>query len=313
MCKILVVSYTSEEGTGWEISSLDVESVFEFENVAAQVGGSLTTAELLDAFGGATLTMCVGDMSEVIPMAYGINPPTCSYFFCESGGVGYAKYALDSKGYFLKRVGGNYATKCLNGLLRPGDLVMNTPLDDYPLMFGRVLEVHPEGSPDAYDESDNDYDTVHVEFDINGISEVNRAEIEAVFGGLYGEPRPIEELGLDDVIEAPDCLLCVNDITEQKLTMLKYTQSAAAAVAFDYAYNRKRYLLVTTAERNTEVTEYPTLEIAQAAMRKELDDAIPGYADEESGYCEGEDYELCEDSAWANAGSANFDWNIVEI
>jgi len=124
-------------------------------------------------------------------------------------------------------------TQCLNGTLKVGDLVMNTVLDDYPTMFGRVLAIHPYGSEEAMDEADNETDNVHVEFNIDDLSESYIAEICEAFSDLYDEEKTLEDIAIDDVIEAPDTLLCINNISDMQRARLLISQSAAESVAFE--------------------------------------------------------------------------------
>ena len=124
-------------------------------------------------------------------------------------------------------------TQCLNGTLKVGDLVMNTVLDDYPIMFGKVLAINLKGSEEAMDEADNDTDNVHVEFLIDDLAENYIAEICEEFSDLYGCAKLVEDLAIDDVIESPDVLICINDISDMQRARLLISQSAAESVAFE--------------------------------------------------------------------------------
>ncbi len=58
----------------------------------------------------------------------------------------------------------NSFTECITGLLRPGDLVLSIPDDDYACLVGVVLEINKLGTPQHDQEAQNDTDNVHVDF-----------------------------------------------------------------------------------------------------------------------------------------------------
>lgn len=126
----------------------------------------------------------------------------------------------------------NNVTQCLNGTLSVGDLVMNTPLDDYPIMYGRVIEILPAGSKKALAETENEGDVIHVEFLTCELSESYISEIEEAFGHLYGERKPLADIALDDVIESGDVLIRVDGF-EKHRDRLHHSMAGAASVAFE--------------------------------------------------------------------------------
>lgn len=68
------------------------------------------------------------------------------------------------------------------------------------------------------------------------------------------------------------------------------------------------YMLITVCEREISTEKFETMLEAQKAMKKELNEVTDTNED-------GDDFELGEFSAWANAdsGDCNYDWKIVAI
>jgi hypothetical protein len=92
-------------------------------------------------------------------------------------------------------------------------------------LVGRVIYIVPLGSPNR--ETDNETDDVHVNF-IFDYSHDRLLEIEALFADLYGEEKIYEDCPLDDVIMAPNYLLRITGIDEERLNELLESERNAA-------------------------------------------------------------------------------------
>lgn len=124
------------------------------------------------------------------------------------------------------------STKCVNGELRAGDLVISTPDEDYPCLIGRVLKINLLGTPEHDEETSNETDDVHVNFMEFDYPQKRIREIEAIFSELYGERKNFDECAIDDVIMAPDCLIRVTGIDEDLLPGLLESGFNAACYCF---------------------------------------------------------------------------------
>ena len=120
-------------------------------------------------------------------------------------------------------------TECINGELRPGDLVLSTTEDDYGCLIGRVIEIHPLGTPEHDAETENDTDDVHVNFLVEDYPDHRKDEIAAIFSELYGEPKTFDDCALDDVIMSPDTLIRITDIHPHELQHILESETNAAA------------------------------------------------------------------------------------
>jgi hypothetical protein len=122
-------------------------------------------------------------------------------------------------------------TRCINGELNVGDLVLSTPGDDYKCLVGRVMQIDVIGTPEH--ETDNTTDDVHVNFAEADYAPMRVTEIEEMFTELYKAPKIFEECPLDDAIMGPDCLIRITDVHEDTLKELLSGGYAAAC----YCYN----------------------------------------------------------------------------
>ena len=120
-------------------------------------------------------------------------------------------------------------TECLNGELRPGDLVISTPDDEYACLVGTVLVINKAGSPEHDAETDNPGDDVHVNFMDSDYSERRVREIEAMFSELYGDTKRFGECPIDDAIMAPDTLIRITGIGRDELSVILESEADAAA------------------------------------------------------------------------------------
>jgi len=117
--------------------------------------------------------------------------------------------------------------KAMNGVLRPGDLVISMPSDEYGCLVGTVTEIKPLGSNDR--ETDNETDDVYVDFSSQNYSNKRQMEIERQFAELYGGHRPIEDLPLDMVIMAPNTLIKITGIEADELKSLLSSEEIVMA------------------------------------------------------------------------------------
>lgn len=123
-------------------------------------------------------------------------------------------------------------TKCVNGDLRVGDLVISTPDDEYSCLIGRVTRINLLGTPEHDEETENETDDVHVCFMEYEYSVKRIAEIEEDFSDLYGEPKEFEECPIDDAIMAPRCLIRITGIDEDRLSRLLESGYNAACYCY---------------------------------------------------------------------------------
>ncbi len=122
----------------------------------------------------------------------------------------------------------NQTTFCMNGELRPGDLVLSLNNSDYGLLVGEVSEITKLGSPEH--DTDNQTDDVHVDFTVFDYFDTRQEEIIKSFNEMYEQVEPFDELPLDDVVMSPDMLVSIKDISRDNLFFI--LDSAANAEAY---------------------------------------------------------------------------------
>jgi hypothetical protein len=120
-------------------------------------------------------------------------------------------------------------TNCINGELKPGDLVLSTHNDDYALLVGTVLSINKVGTPEHDAETENETDDVHVNFMDSDYSDRRIAEIENMFSDLYSEPKEFGDCPIDDTIMAPEALIRITGIDLDVLTEILDSEEGAAA------------------------------------------------------------------------------------
>ena len=128
----------------------------------------------------------------------------------------------------------NYVSECLNGELRVGDEVLHLPIDDHPIMRGVVKAIYPAGSEEAQAATDNVGDCILVCYDTEGYSDKRVAELEAHFSGLYGQPRTLDDIGLDEVADSQDCLLNISALPTSAKELYDRDEASAISAAFDF-------------------------------------------------------------------------------
>jgi len=115
-------------------------------------------------------------------------------------------------------------TICVNGELKPGDLVVSTPEDDYPCLVGTVLSIgKAEHSERTY---------VNVNFMTEEYSENRLQEIEQMLGDAYGRPTTpgIWPLDIDNLPMSPDALIRITGIGGDTLRAILDSHEAAEAL-----------------------------------------------------------------------------------
>lgn len=105
-------------------------------------------------------------------------------------------------------------TKCTNGILRVGDLVLSSPQDDFGCLVGIVTDITALGT--AEHNSENNTDDVFVNFS-SDYSPRRVAEIERYFSMLYRTPKSYGDLPLGMVIMPPNELVCITGIAKDAL------------------------------------------------------------------------------------------------
>lgn len=121
-------------------------------------------------------------------------------------------------------------TICLNGELKPGDLVLSTPDEDYACLVGTVLAINKVGTPEHDAETENMTDDIHVDFMNSDYSEKRIREIEEMFSDLYGTPKTFEECPIDDTIMSPDALIRITGTRGDLLRSILGSRDAAEAL-----------------------------------------------------------------------------------
>ncbi len=121
-------------------------------------------------------------------------------------------------------------TICLNGELKPGDLVLSTPDEDYACLVGTVLAINKVGTPEHDAETENTTDDIHVDFMNSDYSEERIREIEEMFSDLYGTPKTFEECPIDDTIMSPDALIRITGTRGELLRSILSSYDAAEAL-----------------------------------------------------------------------------------
>ena len=140
-------------------------------------------------------------------------------------------------------------TKCVNGTLKKGDLVISTPDDEYGGLIGQVIEINLLGTSDH--DTDNETDDVHINFLVYEYPKKRRKEIENEFSDLYGEKKKFYDCPLDDVIMAPCCLIRLPDMDNGVINRLLQNGYEAAR----YCYGILSNLTNQTVSDSTETAD----------------------------------------------------------
>ena len=121
----------------------------------------------------------------------------------------------------------NTNTICVNGELRPGDLVISIPEDEYGCLVGTVLYINKLGTPEHDAETTNDTDDVHVNFMGEDYSDQRIREIDSMLDDLYGESKSFLMAPLDDTIMSPDMLIRITGIGREELADILDSEAKA--------------------------------------------------------------------------------------
>ena len=116
----------------------------------------------------------------------------------------------------------NATAQAINGEIRKGDFVIAACNNDYAYIAGEVIEILKLGTPEHAAETDNSTDSVHVNFKTYHYPPWRQSDIEDYFYGLNdtSEDLPYDELPLDDVVMAPDMLIRITDLDDDKINDL---------------------------------------------------------------------------------------------
>ena len=116
----------------------------------------------------------------------------------------------------------NSTAHAINGEIRRGDYVIAADNNDYAYLAGEVIEILKHGTPEHAAETDNDTDSVHVNFKAFDYSPGQQNSIAEHFNALSGasETMLYDDLPLDDVIMAPDMLIRITELSEYKINGL---------------------------------------------------------------------------------------------
>lgn len=134
--------------------------------------------------------------------------------------VTYMEDLRETISYFAEQESERLTAQGLNGKLRVGDWVVSTPQDTYCYLVGQIIDIVKLGTPEHAEETDNNYDSVHVDFTLLELPSERIAEIEAQFSDLYGQPKAYGELPLDDTIMPPDALLRITELEHVEIARM---------------------------------------------------------------------------------------------
>jgi len=112
--------------------------------------------------------------------------------------------------------------KAINGEIRRGDYVIATGNNDYAYLLGEVIEILKHGTPEHATETDNDTDSVHVNFLAFSYPPHREIAIIKYFNALCNSDDVVnyDELPIDDVIMAPDMLIRITGLDANTMDSL---------------------------------------------------------------------------------------------
>lgn len=163
-------------------------------------------------------------------------------------------------------------TKCVNGDLKVGDLVISTPDEEYSCLIGRVMKINLLGTPEHDQETANETDDVHINFLEFDYSKKRIKEIEEMFSDLYCTKKRFNELPLDDAIIAPECLIRITELDEEILQNLLENGYNAACYCYGVLSTQTRQSEAdNTADGNSSDIKAHIFKVIDSAL------AIAGY------------------------------------
>jgi hypothetical protein len=124
-------------------------------------------------------------------------------------------------------------TKCINGTLQVGDLVLSTPDDDeYCCLVGRVTAIDILGTPAHDEDNGNETDDIHIDFLAFDYSKKRIKEIENDFSEINGVKKAFDGCPMDDIIMAPCTLIRITDVKKGILNRLLRSGYDAACYCY---------------------------------------------------------------------------------
>jgi len=121
-------------------------------------------------------------------------------------------------------------SEALNGEIKVGDTIMVVPNEDYGLLIGTITSIALLGDEDH--ETENETDDIYCDFSYEDYTNERKQELEAIFSGLYREPKKFRDICLDLVIMDPELLIRVDDVPTEP-----FRNEAAARIFFDQLIN----------------------------------------------------------------------------
>ena len=113
----------------------------------------------------------------------------------------------------------NPTAQAINGEIRRGDKVIAAGNNDYAYLAGEVIEILKHGTPEHAAATDNETDSVHVNFFAFKYPPWQQIDIAEHFNAFSDSKKYIfyENLPLGNVIMAPDMLIRITDLSDEKI------------------------------------------------------------------------------------------------
>ena len=133
----------------------------------------------------------------------------------------------------------NPTAQATNGEIRCGDYVIAIDNNCYFYLVGKVIEILKHGTPEHAEETDNGTDSVHVDFKAFPYPPWREIDIAEYFNALgnSNEVMLYDDLSLDDVIMAPDMLIRITELGEDKINDLVCDYDEAKSFCEDIISN----------------------------------------------------------------------------
>lgn len=159
--------------------------------------------------------------------------PACGLTGEAFGVIRFERHVVDLTNVRRSKLLSN-TTRCINGVIRVGDLVLSTIDDIMPCMPGRVVAIDLLGSDEH--RTDSKLDDVHVDFTVfsHFFSEERKQSIANYLSGFYLQQRLVAD---DDLIVWPDCLIKISDVAPETMTAINYSEESALRHAYRVVRN----------------------------------------------------------------------------
>jgi hypothetical protein len=137
--------------------------------------------------------------------------------------------------------------QAINGELYVGDYVIVVPNDDYGYLVGQVKAIGKLGTPEH--DTENSGDDIHVDFTVFSYPPWQQNDFAEHFNEIfdYDEYKNFTELTLDDVIIAPDAIIGLTGISDEKINDLvtdaEFAQRFCNQILQEFDVNRKEQLI----------------------------------------------------------------------